>query len=167
MKFRNWHENTTELCENHPQRITLFFTCRKQAPLAQEWPHRGQEGSCPGLHPILPPALLGCHLLDLPSLWSVQFCFKYLYITKKEINVTWFKYKSLRLLLENSASSQSTTLCEKGTVKIAQNCSWICVTNSVQLLSSGSHSSLCISAICVSSVLYLPFHCDTEKRDEH
>lgn len=26
----------------------------------EEWLHRGQEGSSPGLHPILPPALLGC-----------------------------------------------------------------------------------------------------------
>lgn len=75
MKFRNWHENPIELCENHPQSIKLFSHAgsRLACPFRrEEWPHSGQEGSSPGLYPILPPALLGCHPLDLPSLSIVS-----------------------------------------------------------------------------------------------
>jgi len=103
MKFRN----PTELCEEHPQSITLFFTCRKQ-----EAGSRKQEA---GWHVPLaqrsdllmvrraPPQ--GCIPSSLLFSWAAtclasqgygqynSVCSKHLFITKKEINATWFKYQ--------------------------------------------------------------------------
>lgn len=63
MRFRNWHENPTELRENHPQSVTFVFTGKKQAG-AEEWPQRGQEGRA-ALSSSLP--LAATHLVSQAS----------------------------------------------------------------------------------------------------
>lgn len=65
-----------EAAGNHPQRVTFFFTCRKQAGMSL-W-HRGAASAWSGRQgytPILPPALLACHSPGLPSLWFTTILF--------------------------------------------------------------------------------------------